>query len=63
MTKPTHDLEPLLTVTDVARALKASVKTVRRRIDAGKLPVVRDGRIVRVRQKDLLAFIALRRCE
>ena len=36
--------EPLLTVHDVARLLRVSGKTVRRRIAAGELDAVRTGR-------------------
>ena len=40
----THDpARPLLTVPEVAGRLRVSVKTVRRRIEAGELPAVRIG--------------------
>lgn len=55
--------EPLLTIEQTADALNMSPETVRRRIKSGQLPVIRDGRIVRVRPADLRAYIALRRCE
>lgn len=55
--------EPLLTIKQTALILTVSIKTVRRRIDDGKLPVVRDGRVVRVRPSDLRAYIAVRRTE
>lgn len=62
MTKQTSEFEPLLTIQETAQALNVSVMTVRRRISTGKLPVIRDGRIVRVRLKDLQAYIAMHRC-
>ena len=55
--------EPMLTIRQAAEIFNVSIKTVWRRIDDGKLPVVRDGRVVRVRQSDLRAYIAVRRCE
>ena len=62
MTK-TETPESLLTIEQTAKILNTSDKTVRRRIAARDLPVIRDGRIVRVRPQDLRAYIALRRCE
>ena len=62
MTK-TETPEPLLTIEQAARILNTSVRTVRRRISAHDLPVIRDDRIVRVRPEDLRSYIALRRCE
>jgi len=53
--------EPMLTIAQTAKILNASLKTVRRRIAAGELPVIRDGRLLRVRPDDLRAFIAVRR--
>ena len=52
MTKREEVSEPLMTVKDVAADMKASEKTVRRRIAAGELPVIRDGRLIRIRPKD-----------
>ena len=63
MDKSAINLDPLLTIEETAKALSTSEKTVRRRIAAGKLPVIRDGRIIRIRQKDLQAYIAMHRCE
>lgn len=51
----------LLTVSETAEHLGVSVKTVRRRIEAGELPVIRDGRLVRVHPEDLYRYVALRR--
>lgn len=53
-------LEPLLTIKEVAEALHACERTVRRRINAGQLLAVRDGRMVKVRPVDLRAYIAAR---
>jgi len=60
MNKVPIPLEPLLTIKEVAATLGASVKTVRREIDAGELPAVRIGRLIRVRPVDLRAYIAAR---
>lgn len=51
------DVEPLLTVADVAEVLRLSVRTVRRLIAEKQLRVVRVGRSVRVRPKDLRSFL------
>ena len=57
MTKRDEFSEPLMTVKDVAAAMKASVKTVRRRIAAGELPVIRDGRLIRIRPTDYRNYL------
>ncbi len=54
-------LTPLLTLQDSADILQVSLKTLRRRIDAGELPVIRDGRILRVHPNDLERYISARR--
>ncbi len=54
-------LPQLLTLQDTAGILNTSMKTLRRRIDAGQLPVIRDGRIVRVHPADLERYISARR--
>ena len=54
-------LPQLLTLQDSAGILNTSMKTLRRRIDAGQLPVIRDGRIVRVHPADLERYISARR--
>jgi excisionase family DNA binding protein len=54
-------LARLLKLPAVAEILGLSLKTLRRRIDAGDLPVIRDGRIVRVHPADLQRYIAARR--
>jgi excisionase family DNA binding protein len=57
MTKRDDESEPLMTVSEVAADLKASEKTVRRRIAAGELPVIRDGRMIRIRPKDYRRYL------
>ena len=63
MTKKTEPaaLLQLLTLQESAQILKTSMKTLRRRIDDGQLPVIRDGRIVRVHPADLERYISARR--
>lgn len=48
---------PLHTVEEASELLACSVKTTRRLIEAGALPVVRIGRLVRVHPEDLRRFI------
>ncbi|WP_410468855.1 helix-turn-helix domain-containing protein, partial [Aestuariicoccus sp. MJ-SS9] len=50
----------LLTIADVAGFLKCSQKTVQRRIGTGELPVIRDGRMIRVHPMDLDRYIKQR---
>ncbi len=57
MTKRDDVPEPLMTVKELAADMKASEKTVRRRIAAGELPVIRDGGLIRIRQKDYRAYL------
>ena len=54
-------LPRLLTLREVSDTLGISPKTLRRRIDAGQLPVIRDRRIVRVHPRDLERYISARR--
>ena len=54
-------LPRLLKLPEVCAVLGISMKTVQRRIEAGELVVVRDGRIVRVTPGDLARYIAARR--
>ena len=53
-----RQLEPLLTIDDVARVCKVSVKTVRRWIESGELRAAKLGAQWRTRPKDLELFIA-----
>lgn len=50
----------LLTISDVAARLAVSEDTVRRRIAAGAMAVVRDGRMIRVSVAALEDYIARR---
>ena len=49
--------EPLMTVREVAAAMNASEKTVRRRIAADELAAIRDGRMIRIRPKDYRSYL------
>jgi excisionase family DNA binding protein len=51
----------LVTVSEVARRLAVSEKTVRRWIDRGDLVAHQLGRAIRISEADLRAFVALRR--
>lgn len=53
--------ERLLSLSDTAKILGCSQKTVRRRVDAGELATIRDGRMVRVHPDDLNRYIRNRR--
>jgi excisionase family DNA binding protein len=57
----TDPLLRLLNIGEVADVLSVSIKTVRRRIEAGELPVIRDGRVIRVHPNDLGRYVASRR--
>ena len=61
MTKPTDPPKTLLTKNQVAEMLGISAKTIDRRIRSGELPVIRDGRIIRVHPDDLERYISARR--
>jgi excisionase family DNA binding protein len=61
MTKRTDFPNALLTKKAVALIVGASEKTIDRRIRSGELPVIRDGRIIRVHPDDLERYIAARR--
>lgn len=54
---PPTSRTPLLTAAEVARRLNTSLRSVRRMIADGRLPVVRLGRMVRVRPEALEALI------
>lgn len=49
--------ERLLSLSDTAKILGCSLKTIRRRIEAGELVTIRDGRLVRVHPDDLNRYI------
>jgi excisionase family DNA binding protein len=61
MSKRDDVIEPLLTIKDVAKILKTSEKTVRRRIRSKALEAVQDGRVLRVTPRGLRTYIALNR--
>ena len=54
---PRTSQEPLLTPAVVAERLNVSLRSVRRMIADGRLPVVRIGHLVRVRPEALEAMI------
>jgi excisionase family DNA binding protein len=47
------DREEFLTLVEVARLLRCSVRTVNRRIRDGSLPAIKLGHLTRVRRADL----------
>ncbi len=51
----------LLPLTEVARTLQVSVKTIRRWMDCGELRFHRIGRQIRISEEDLSAFINRKR--
>ena len=63
MKKKTEPAVPpqLLTLQETAVILNISIKTLRRRIDEGHLPVFRDERVVRIHPADLQCYISARR--
>ena len=48
--------DQLLTVVQAAKHLNVSVKTIRRKITAGEIAIVRIGRAVRVHPKELQRY-------
>ena len=57
MTNTPFRLPHLLTVDAVAKRLAVSVKTTRRLIDRGELPIHRIGRQIRVSESDLFLYL------
>ncbi len=51
-------LGPVLTVAEVAEALRVSTMTVYRLVNTGELPAMRVGKNIRIRATDLDAFVA-----
>jgi excisionase family DNA binding protein len=51
----------LRTIAETAELLSVSVRTVRRLIESGALPVHRIGRAVRISDADIAAFLAANR--
>jgi excisionase family DNA binding protein len=58
MTQPIENASRLLTVAEVAAALRVSTMTVYRLINAGDMPAARIGRSFRVRTEDLDRYLA-----
>ncbi len=54
-------LPQLMTIDECAKVLGVHPKTVRRRIAAGVLPVIRDGGVIRIDAKDLAVYLAANR--
>lgn len=54
---PADRPDPLMTAEDVAEQCQTSLRTVRRWIATGQLPVIRLGRAVRVRPEALKVFL------
>lgn len=59
--QPPIPLPRLLSLAEAAEVLGCSLKTLRRRIAAQELPVIRDGRLLRVHPQDLARYVAARR--
>ena len=57
MMRSNHAQGALLAVDAVADLLAVSIRTVRRMIAAGDIPIVRIGRAVRIRRVDVEALI------
>jgi excisionase family DNA binding protein len=55
-------LPKLLTINEAAEILNVSTRTVRRLAASGALPVHRLGRLVRIADVDIAAFLAANRC-
>ena len=49
--------ERLLLIKEAAELCRCSEKTIRRRIKAGLLPVIRNGRLVKIDPRDLAKFL------
>ena len=56
MKKRDDELERVLTVKETADLENTSERTIRRRIIAGELPAIRDGRQYKIRPQDLRAY-------
>jgi excisionase family DNA binding protein len=54
-------MQRLLTIEEAAGVLNVSPKTIRRRIRAGEMAVIRDGRIIRIRPEDLARYLSQHR--
>ena len=54
-----HAIGPVMTVAEVADALRVSSMTVYRLVNGGELPALRVGKNIRIRTSDLDAFLAV----
>jgi excisionase family DNA binding protein len=54
---PPEPGERFLSVAEVAKRLGVSEKTVRRKIESGDLPAHRVGKLIRVTERDLAAYL------
>ena len=61
MNKPSEPIETLIPLVQAAKILNMSMKTLWRRINAGELPIIRDGSITSVMPADLKNYLAKRR--
>jgi excisionase family DNA binding protein len=61
--RKTTDIPKFLTIVQVAELLAVSTRTVRRWVDDELLVVHRPGRVVRISEPDLRAFLAEQRAE
>jgi excisionase family DNA binding protein len=59
---PSRSVSRMRTIDETAEILNASSRTVRRQVDSGALPAHRIGRLVRISEADIAAFLAARRC-
>ena len=57
-TRRTEAVGPVLTVAEVADALRVSSMTVYRLVKAGELPALRVGKNIRIRANDLDGYLA-----
>lgn len=56
-----NTVEDLIPIEEVPKILNMSMRTLRRRIKNGDLPVVRDGKILSVTPDDIRAYVTKRR--
>ena len=54
-----NQLPEILTVATMANFMHVSEQTILNRIKAGALPAFRDGKLIRIRRSDALAFLGI----